>query len=133
MQDVVCLGINYDAHHEEAGRFNQEAFGDRPKAIYFSKRVSEANCDGGKIPRYEGLVNSLDYEVELGVILGKDAFQVPAEHAQDYIFGYTIINDFLLYTSFDCLCTPHTQSSRSVAGLCQKKRGAGQDDRFFVD
>lgn len=35
--------------------------------------------------------------------------------------------------SFDCLCTPHTQSSRSVAGLCQKKRGAGQDDRFFVD
>lgn len=93
MQDVVCLGINYDAHHEEAGRFNQEAFGDRPKAIYFSKRVSEANCDGGKIPRYEGLVNSLDYEVELGVILGKDAFQVPAEHAQDYIFGYTIIND----------------------------------------
>ena len=77
MQDVVCLGINYDAHHEEAGRFNQEAFGDRPKAIYFSKRVSEANCDGGKIPRYEGLVNSLDYEVELGVILGKDAFQGP--------------------------------------------------------
>lgn len=114
MQDVVCLGINYDAHHEEAGRFNQEAFGDRPKAIYFSKRVSEANCDGGKIPRYEGLVNSLDYEVELGVILGKDAFQVPAEHAQDYIFGYTIIND----VSARDLQTGHkrgTSASRSMA------------------
>ncbi len=93
MQDVLCLGINYDAHHKEAGRFDKEAFGDRPKAIYFSKRVSEANADGGKIPLYEGLVDSLDYEVELGVILGKDAYNVSVEHAQDYIFGYTIIND----------------------------------------
>lgn len=93
MQDVLCLGINYDAHHKEAGRFDKEAFGDRPKAIYFSKRVSEANVDGGKIPLYEGLVDSLDYEVELGVILGKDAYNVPAERAQEYIFGYTIIND----------------------------------------
>lgn len=93
LQDVVCLGINYAAHHKEAGRFNQEAFGDRPKAIYFSKRVNEANWDGGTIPLYPELVDSLDYEVELGVILGKDAWNVPAEHAQEYIFGYTIIND----------------------------------------
>ena len=93
MQDVLCLGINYDAHHKEAGRFDREAFGDRPKAIYFSKRVSEANADGGKIPLYEGLVDSLDYEVELGVILGKDARNVPAERVREYIFGYTIIND----------------------------------------
>lgn len=93
MQDVVCLGINYIAHHKEAGRFDKEAFGDRPKAIYFSKRVNEANWDGGKIPLYDGLVDSLDYEVELGVILGKDACCVPAERVQEYIFGYTIIND----------------------------------------
>lgn len=93
MQDVVCLGINYDAHHKEAERFNEEAFGDRPKAIYFSKRVSEANCDGGKIPLFADLVDSLDYEVELGVILGKDACNVPAERVREYIFGYTIIND----------------------------------------
>nr|WP_302666935.1 fumarylacetoacetate hydrolase family protein [uncultured Agathobaculum sp.] len=93
MQDVVCLGINYDAHHKEAGRFNKEAFGDRPKAIYFSKRVNEANWDGGVIPLYADLVDSLDYEVELGVILGKDAWNVPVERAQEYIFGYTIIND----------------------------------------
>lgn len=93
MQDVICLGVNYDAHHKEAERFNKEAFGDRPKAIYFSKRVNEANGNGGKIPLYKGLVDSLDYEVELGVILGKDACNVPAERAHEYIFGYTIIND----------------------------------------
>lgn len=35
-QDVVCLGINYDAHAQEAGRFSSEAFGgERPYTIYF--------------------------------------------------------------------------------------------------
>ena len=93
MQDVLCLGINYHAHHKEAGQFNKEAFGDRAKPIYFSKRVNEANFDGGIIPLYTGLVDSLDYEAELGVILGKDAFNVKKENASEYIFGYTIIND----------------------------------------
>lgn len=93
MQDVLCLGINYDAHHTEAGRFDKDAFGDRPKAIYFSKRVNEATGDGDPIPRYAGLVDSLDYENELGVVLGRDAWQVRPEDAEQYIFGYTVIND----------------------------------------
>ena len=38
-------------------------------------------------------VDSLDYEAELGVIIGKDAFHVSKEEAGDYIFGYTVIND----------------------------------------
>lgn len=46
----------------------------------------------GKIPSYP-FVDSLDYEVELGVILKKDAFGVNSEEAHKYIFGYTIVND----------------------------------------
>ena len=38
-------------------------------------------------------MDSLDYECELGVIIGKDAFQVSKEDVADYIFGYTIVND----------------------------------------
>lgn len=42
-QDVICLGINYYAHAEEAARFHDEAFGgERPQPIYFSKRVNRA-------------------------------------------------------------------------------------------
>ena len=42
-QDVVCLGINYYAHAEEAARFHDEAFGgERPVPIYFSKRINRA-------------------------------------------------------------------------------------------
>lgn len=93
-QDVICLGINYDAHAQEAGRFSDEAFGgERPYTIYFSKRVSTATGSGDFIPAYEGLVDSLDYEAELGVILGKDAKDVSQEEANAYIFGYTVIND----------------------------------------
>lgn len=93
-QDVICLGINYMAHAEESARYKEEAFGgERPYAIYFSKRVNEAVADGGIIPAYEHLVDSLDYEAELAVIIGKDAKNVSKEEAYDYIFGYTILND----------------------------------------
>ncbi|MBA4686990.1 MAG: fumarylacetoacetate hydrolase family protein [Candidatus Galacturonibacter soehngenii] len=93
-QDIICLGINYMAHAEESARYKQEAFGgERPYAVYFSKRVNEAVADGGEIPGYEGLVDSLDYEAELAFIIGKDAKNVKKEDAFDYIFGYTIMND----------------------------------------
>ncbi len=93
-QDVICLGINYDAHAKEAGDFSDEAFGgERPYTIYFSKRVNRATATGEAIPAYEGLVDSLDYEAELGVVLGKDAKAVTKEEALNYVFGYTIIND----------------------------------------
>ena len=94
LQDVICLGINYSAHAVESERFSAESFGgERPYTIYFSKRVNEAPGPGAMIPSYQGLVDSLDYEAELGVILGRDAKNVTAEAAEDYIFGYTIIND----------------------------------------
>ena len=94
LQDVICLGINYGEHAIEAGKFSNEAFGgDRPYTIYFSKRVNKSTAPGEGVPAYEGLVDSLDYEVELGVVLGKDAKNVPVEEALDYVFGYTIVND----------------------------------------
>lgn len=93
-QDVICLGINYDAHAQEADKFSSEAFGgDRPYTIYFSKRVSRATATNEAVPAYVGLVDSLDYEAELGVVLGKNAKAVTKEDALDYVFGYTIIND----------------------------------------
>ena len=59
-QDIICLGINYMEHAEESARFKKQEFsGERPFAVYFSKRVNEAVPDGGFIPAYEGLVDSL--------------------------------------------------------------------------
>ena len=76
-QDVLCLGINYTAHAEEAERFSKESFGgERPYPIFFSKRVCYSQGTDAPIPAYTGLVDSLDYECELGVVIGKDAKNV---------------------------------------------------------
>lgn len=93
-QDVICLGMNYRDHAQEAARYDSDAFTkERPIAVYFSKRVSRAGDPDGVIPRYKGLVERLDYEAELAVIIGKTAKNVNAADAADYIFGYTVLND----------------------------------------
>lgn len=93
-QDIICLGINYMEHAVESARYKEEAFGgERPFAVYFSKRVNKAVADGGFIDGHFDIVDSLDYEAELAVIIGKDVKNVPKENAFDYVFGYTIIND----------------------------------------
>jgi 2-keto-4-pentenoate hydratase/2-oxohepta-3-ene-1,7-dioic acid hydratase in catechol pathway len=93
-QDIICLGINYMEHAVESAKYKEEAFGgERPFAVYFAKRVNEAVADDGVVPSYEGMVDSLDYEAELALIIGKDAKNVSEQDAFQYIFGYTIIND----------------------------------------
>lgn len=93
-QDIVCLGMNYKAHLEEAAGYDAGAFAkEKPVAVYFSKRVTEAVAPGGFIQSHRGLVERLDYEAELAVILGRTARNVKASEAGDYIFGYTIVND----------------------------------------
>ncbi len=93
-QDIICLGINYMAHAEESARYRGKEFdGKRPYAVYFSKRVNRTTGDGENIPSHRDITDRLDYEVELAVILGKDAYKVSEENARDYIFGYTILND----------------------------------------
>ncbi len=93
-QDIICLGLNYSDHLEESNRFKNGEFqkGDNC-AVYFSKRVNEATAPFGAIPSHSDIVDSLDYEVELAVIIGKRASKVKQEDAFDYVFGYTILND----------------------------------------
>ncbi len=92
-QDVICLGINYMDHAEEAARFQKESFGQKAQAIYFSKRVNRATDPEGGIPAHENVTKQLDYEAELAVIIGRDAADVPREKVRDYLFGYTVLND----------------------------------------
>ena len=105
-QDIICLGINYRDHAEEAARFSGDAFrNERPIPIYFSKRVAEAVPPNGWIDSHPGLVEQLDYEAELAVVIGRTAKDVPANQAGEYIFGYTILND----VSARVLQTAHKQ------------------------
>ncbi len=93
-QDVICLGVNYKAHASEAAAYEKEAFDLKAQCpVYFSKRVNRAAADGEDIFSYPQLVEKLDYEVELAVIIGREAKNVKKGQAYQYIFGYTILND----------------------------------------
>jgi 2-keto-4-pentenoate hydratase/2-oxohepta-3-ene-1,7-dioic acid hydratase in catechol pathway len=93
-QDIICLGINYWAHAEESARYKKEAFDrDRTYPIYFAKRVNRAVADGEYIDSHRDMFENLDYESELAVVIGKACKNATPENAQDYIFGYTIVND----------------------------------------
>ena len=82
----VCIGLNYADHAAETGA-------PIPKEpIIFMKATSAVvgPNDEVEIPRGS---QKTDWEVELGVIIGKNAKYVPENHAMDYVAGYCVIND----------------------------------------
>ena len=115
-QDVLCLGLNYMAHANEARSFNAALASKEGWPVYFSKRVNWAPGDGDGIPAHEDVTGQLDYEVELAVIIGRDAKNVTMEDAKDYVFGYTVLNDV---TARD-LQNRHVQwyFGKSLDGFC---------------
>ena len=92
-QDVICLGLNYRDHAAEAAKSDAAYDVQRGDAVYFSKRVNRAVAPFDDIDGNYPVCTELDYEVELAVIIGKDAKNVKAADAAEYIFGYTILND----------------------------------------
>lgn len=93
-QDVICLGLNYMDHNEEMARYNRLSNPEtRAYPIFFAKHVDRSVAPAAAIPSHDDFITTLDYECELGVVIKKDAYQVPIERAEEYILGYTIIND----------------------------------------
>ena len=82
----ICIGLNYRDHAEEA---NQPIPKEPPIFAKWSNAILDPN---EPILRPRGS-NQLDWEVELGVVIGKPARFVSKEKALDYVWGYTIIND----------------------------------------
>lgn len=94
MQDILCLGQNYMEHAKESSRYRKAAFQGVPAhAVYFSKRTNRILTDQEPIPSHADLTQRLDYEAELAVVIGRDAWRVAPEDAGNYIFGYMVAND----------------------------------------
>ena len=93
LQDILCLGLNYTEHAEEAFGYDKGFTANADLPIFFSKRTSYSQGPGAPIPAHEDITSKLDYENELGVVLGRDAYRVEKGRASEYIFGYTIVND----------------------------------------
>jgi acylpyruvate hydrolase len=82
----ICIGLNYRDHAEEA---NQPIPKEPPIFAKWANAILDPN---EPILRPRGS-NQLDWEVELGVVIGKTARFVSKDKALDHVWGYTIIND----------------------------------------
>jgi len=84
---IICVGLNYRKHAEETNAAIPES------PILFNKfrNTINANNKSVDIPKKS---KEVDYEVELGIVIGKECKDISVEEALDYVAGYTAVNDF---------------------------------------
>jgi 2,4-didehydro-3-deoxy-L-rhamnonate hydrolase len=83
---IYTVGLNYRVAGEPPGSGPE-----RP--LIYGKAPSAFVGDGATLRWDRVLTANVDAEVELGVVIGRDAWRVDAEHALDHVLGYTIVND----------------------------------------
>lgn len=84
---VIGIGLNYIDHCREANM----AVPTEP--VVFTKYSTSVTGPYDDVHWYEDVCHDMDYEVELGVVIGKQASRVSEENAMDYVLGYTVVND----------------------------------------
>ncbi|MGG7645935.1 fumarylacetoacetate hydrolase family protein [Rhodovulum sp. YNF3179] len=95
-RDIFCVGKNYYAH---AAEFHSSGFDSSAKEqvpshpVVFTKATTSVCGPGDVVKGSLDHTNTVDYEGELGVVIGKRAFQTPKDRAMDHVFGYVIVND----------------------------------------
>ena len=85
-EKLICIGLNYKRHARETGMAVPET------PVLFSKFNNTLAATGEPIPLPDNAVQ-YDYEVELGVVIGREARHVSVDAALDYVFGYFTAND----------------------------------------
>ena len=84
---IIAIGLNYMDHCRE------QKVEPPTSPIVFTKFTTSIIGPGETITWDPALTSQVDYEVELGVIMGRTTRKVSKENALDYIFGYTVVND----------------------------------------
>ncbi|HYG74881.1 MAG TPA: fumarylacetoacetate hydrolase family protein [Planctomycetota bacterium] len=83
---IICIGLNYKDHADEQGH-------EYPKVPLLFGKSPMAACGPNDDVEYPEGVEQLDYEVELGVIIGRTAKKVSAADARKHIAGYCVFHD----------------------------------------
>lgn len=91
--NVICLGWNYVEHIEESAnaKVHDSKLPDHP--VVFTKAVGSVTGPYDEIPFDKSFSTEMDWEVELGVVIGKPGRKIAKVDAIGHIFGYTVIND----------------------------------------
>jgi 2-keto-4-pentenoate hydratase/2-oxohepta-3-ene-1,7-dioic acid hydratase in catechol pathway len=92
-RNIFCLGKNYRDHAEEFASFAGEADGVPTVPIVFTKPVTALCGARDDIVVDKAVTSQLDYEAELGVVIGVGGRSIPASRARHHVAGYTVVND----------------------------------------
>ena len=116
LKNVFCLGRNYVAHAEEAARARGQEVKIPTIPVIFTKAPTSVTGPFDDIPVDRGVTQQVDWEVELGAIIGKTARNIARADALQHVFGYTVIND----VSARDLQQQHLQwfKGKSLDGFC---------------
>lgn len=115
-RNILCLGKNYQEHAAEVAKKMKTSADKPPVPIIFTKAVTSVIGPEASFPAYEELTSKLDYEAEVGLIIGKTGINIAPEEAWDHVYGYTAIND----VSARDLQKSHFQwfRAKSLDGFC---------------
>ena len=92
-RNVFCIGLNYPSHVEQNARalgLQQEV---DPNPLFFTKPTTAVVGPDDDILLDARLTSKLDYEVEIGIVIGTGGTWIAEGEALDHVFGFTLVND----------------------------------------
>jgi 2-keto-4-pentenoate hydratase/2-oxohepta-3-ene-1,7-dioic acid hydratase in catechol pathway len=92
-KNVYCVGWNYVEHFEEGKQALKHTQELPAHPAFFSKPPTTVIGPYDTVPLHVGVTEKLDWEVELGAIIGKGGINIKEADAYKHVFGYTVIND----------------------------------------
>ncbi|GCF07412.1 fumarylacetoacetate hydrolase family protein [Dictyobacter arantiisoli] len=115
-KNIMCLAVNYSEHAQETAAHREHGGKPPTQPIIFTKAPTTVNAPNGKIVIDPAVSSEMDWEVELGVIIGTAGKNIHETDAMQHVFGYTILNDV---TARD-LQSRHKQffKGKSLDGSC---------------
>ena len=115
-KNIMCMALNYAEHAKETAELRQRSADAPTIPILFTKSTTTMNSPYGTFTIDPAVSSEIDWEVELGVIIGKAGKNISEADALSHVFGYTVINDI---TARD-LQSRHKQffKGKSLDGSC---------------
>ncbi len=115
-KNVMCMAVNYVEHAKESGSMRGQATTPPEVPILFTKATTAVNAPDAPFIIDPNVSTEIDWEVELGVIIGTGGKNIRPEDALSHVLGYTVINDI---TARD-LQARHKQyfKGKSLDGSC---------------
>ena len=92
-KNIFCVGRNYKLHIEEGARARGVPVSFPPVPEFFSKPPTTVIGNGDDIRWDSRATKQLDYEIELGIVIGRTCVNLTEADALSAVFGYTIVND----------------------------------------